>query len=120
MDDQPVLNQAQIGDLRGIDAGKGAVLSRLVGRFVEGLDARTALIAACVDDGRMPDLVIAAHSLKGAAGNLGAARLAAIASRLEVAGREHDGPQAAALVSVLRVESDTARAALLATVRNGA
>ena len=118
MNDAPVLNSEQIDDLRGLDGGCGAVLARLVGRFVGSLEERINVISQCASESRLSDLAIAAHSLKGASGNLGALRLAAVASKLETAAHANDSSQIPALLVALRSESEIARAALTEVTGN--
>lgn len=120
MDNAPILNKEQIDDLRGLDGGCGAVLARLVGRFLSGLDDRANQIVQCATESRPSDLAIVAHSLKGAAGNLGALRLAAVASKLEVAANGNDADQIQTLLVALRSECETARVALTEIVGNSA
>ena len=47
----------------------------------------------------MPGLAAEAHALKGMAGNFGAARLEALAGRMEKASKADDGATAASLVT---------------------
>jgi HPt (histidine-containing phosphotransfer) domain-containing protein len=113
MEQGRILDTDQINELRQVDGGAGAIFSRLVDRFSSSLAERVDNIERCLAENRLPDLKIAAHSLKGAAGNLGAERLAGLCSRIELAAHGGDAALAKEACVALRVESDEARAALL-------
>jgi signal transduction histidine kinase/CheY-like chemotaxis protein len=85
-------------DLAGVDAEKGAARVGGPARYLLLLDAfrRDAeAIAAGLeftpDDGQLERLRVAAHALKGACANIGAAFLSAKAASLEAACRDGDG-----------------------------
>lgn len=83
-DDVPLLHRVRIAELDAcLPAGLLAeLLRRVVGDAEKGATAIAGLRAG--SDG----LAAAAHKLRGAAGNLGLARVAAIAAEIEAAARE--------------------------------
>lgn len=108
----PVLDAAQIKDLRDLDDGAGDVLASIVEVFVTQAVAQIAELKALV---AAPDLVKVkdlAHGLKGASGNLGAGRLAMVCSGLEAAAKAEDGADLAAYVAAIDTEFSAARTAL--------
>jgi len=90
--------QAELAEALGADP-----LSRLLGSFQASLDIRGREIGRAATAGETGLVAALAHSLKGAAGNLGFLRLAAAAGRLEQAARlgEGLGPARSALESAL-------------------
>jgi len=73
------------------DALGDAAFHSLLGSFRASISVRLGEIRAALDGGQTDGLVAAAHSLKGAAANLGFARLAAVSGRLERAGKDGAG-----------------------------
>lgn len=119
LDAMPALNPAQIEDLRNLDGGRGAVLARLVEKFAAVVGARVASIQALASASRTEELSAEAHSLKGAAGNLGAARFAKLCHEIELAGRSGNVALAASLVTRLQDEGERSLAALLQEIGRG-
>ncbi|MFM9970673.1 MAG: Hpt domain-containing protein [Burkholderiales bacterium] len=113
MDKVDLLDLEQIEDLRRIDAGKGAVLARMVDKFAAVIAERVDLIHSHFASRNMTELAMAAHSLKGAAGNLGASRLAALCAQIERAGHDKAEQTAETLIEKLRAEGEVARVSLL-------
>ena len=109
----PILDANQINDLRSIDAGRGAVLRRLVGKFDAVIVERVGLLRMHAEAANMAELAIAAHSLKGASGNLGAQRLAALCFQIEQAAKDNASSLARELIQSLSEEGEIARVALL-------
>lgn len=112
-----ILDRAVLDDLAGSVGGDHAFVVELIETFIADsaaqVDAAEAAIAA--DDAA--SVVRPAHTLKSSSATLGAARLAAQARALEMAGRSGtlDG-EARAVASTLRVEWEAAVAALRAWV----
>ncbi len=102
----PLLNEQFLGDV--ISATSTATMRQIAETFWSAADDLTVqLEAACAQrdaEGRN----VAAHTLKGAAGNVGGARLAELARQIEYA----DPDQAAALAPHLRATLADTRAAL--------
>ncbi|MBA3849380.1 MAG: hypothetical protein C0502_05220 [Opitutus sp.] len=65
----------------------GAFLNELIGIFLADTPQRLAEIRDCLGKGDATTLTRAAHSIKGAAGNFGARRLAAAAYQIEQQGK---------------------------------
>jgi HPt (histidine-containing phosphotransfer) domain-containing protein len=83
---EPVLDHAQLAELRrvGPDDGWG-VLPAVVRVFLEGADALAARVRGNVLAGELVAAGDAAHTLKGAAANVGAGRLVDASLRVEQA-----------------------------------
>lgn len=120
LDAMPVLNPAQIEDLRNLDGGRGAVLARLVEKFAAVVGARVESIQTLASASRAEELSAEAHSLKGAAGNLGASRFAKLCHEIELAARSGNVALAASLATRLRDESEKSLAALFRETGRGA
>ena len=85
----PVLDPGPLAQLRsvGLAGGQPALAETLVASFLEGLEARVAVLSA-VEEPR--EFKRVAHALKGSCLTLGARRLAALAHELEEAGAAGD------------------------------
>jgi len=79
----------------------------LLGSFRASISVRLGEIAAARDLGQYDAVAAAAHSLKGAASNLGFARLAAASGRLEKAGKDGEGDIATLEKAVVDVAKET-------------
>jgi HPt (histidine-containing phosphotransfer) domain-containing protein len=105
--------ERRLDELRGPDpAEDGEFLSELINLFLTEAPAFLAALAAAVEGDDAATVEERAHSLKGAAGNLGAARLAALCGELEAAGRGHRLDSAGPLIGRLQAELDQVRNAL--------
>ena len=113
----PVLDSDHVADLVALDKGAGAVFRRFVDLFVTKAPERMALLAKCEADADCVSLAETAHSLRGAAGNVGAFRLAALLGRIEAAGKTSDLPAARVALALLDAEYAETRAALLDAVK---
>ena len=77
-------------DALGRMGGNGELLNKIIGSFVsDGKKIITALEYA-INEQRMSDAQLHAHSLKGSAGNVGALKLQGIAKDLERAASNHE------------------------------
>jgi CheY-like chemotaxis protein len=103
----PALDQDRLAILRelGPDDGRG-LLPEAVAAFRRGLPAHVAAVQAAVNDGDGPALAQAAHALKGAAANIGAAAVARVSAGLEGLGRDGTPDGGNALVRSLTAELD--------------
>lgn len=110
----PVLDLEQVAELSALDQGRGALLTRFVDLFVAGTGERIARIRKHSESAEAVDLAEAAHSLRGAAGNVGAVRFASVLQRIEVAAIGRDLGAAGAYVALLEAEFALTRSALLA------
>ena len=84
--------------------GDQELLKDLVGVFLSEQSSMLTKVAAAIESGDSAQLRLSAHSLKGAAGHLGAVDVARIASELEVAGenRQADSDNAGPLLKKLQ------------------
>lgn len=95
----PVLDQQSLARLRQLQQpGQPDPVAEIIDLFLQDLPRRMQLISDALSRQDAAALKSAAHSLKGSARNLGAARLAALCAELEKLGQEgHTGATAAAL-----------------------
>ena len=110
----PPVDADHVADLIALDQGKGVVFARFVDAFVARTPQRVAELCSYAGSGDLANLSEAAHSLRGAAGNLGAFRLAVLLGRIEAAGKTGDAAAAREGLALLEAEYDAARAALIA------
>src|SRR6476469_9717060 len=115
----PLLDQAQIADLVALDQGRGALLTRFVDLFVAGTGERITRIRQHVESAEAAALAEAAHALRGAAGHVGAVRLAGVLERIEIAAKGSDLAAAGAAAALLDGEYAATCSALLAATGRG-
>jgi PAS domain S-box-containing protein len=113
------LDMSQIDELLGLD-DSGEVLDDFVGMYTTQAPQRIDEIAKALETGDLPRVVRVAHSLKGASGNLGAARVADVARRIELAGQGGDADAIGPLVEEIRARYVEVEAALNALRRTPA
>jgi HPt (histidine-containing phosphotransfer) domain-containing protein len=113
----PLLDPSHVADLVGLDKGQGAVFRRFVDMFVTKAPERLALLAKSAEEDDCYKLAETAHLLRGAAGNVGAFRLAVLLGRIEAAGKTSDLPAAREILALLDAEYAATRAALLDATR---
>lgn len=117
----PVLDLAQVAELVALDQGRGALLAQFVDVFVAGTGERIDRIRRHSESAEAASLADEAHALRGAAGNVGAVRLARVLERIEVAAIGRDLGAAGAAIALLDAEYAATRTALLAACgRSGA
>jgi CheY-like chemotaxis protein/HPt (histidine-containing phosphotransfer) domain-containing protein len=110
----------RLAQVPGFDAARGlailrgdaATYLRLLDLFLQMHSNDPAKLAACLATGQREKAVFLAHTLKGAAGTVGADRLAAIADRLQVALKAVPPPDQPAMA--LHAELDAIDAGLMA------
>jgi len=110
----PVLDPGALDRLLSFAGGDAEFVVQLVDTFIEDAVGQLDRMAAAIASGSMPDLVLAAHSLKSNSANAGAAQLATICRALEADARDGLVPDAEARVAQARAAFDAARLALLA------
>jgi len=110
----PLLDAAHLADLIALDQGKGAVFIRFADLFVARSPARIAELKSYAKSGDLANLAESAHTLRGAAGNVGAFRLAVLLGRIEAAGKTGDAGAANECLALLDAEYEGTRTALLA------
>ena len=82
-DQGDILDAGQVEDLRGVD--NGVMLARLVGMYVAKTPQRIALLRTHVAAKNFPGVANEAHTLKGASGSIGAARVSDTCLQIEQA-----------------------------------
>ena len=101
-----IFDPAPAEEIRALDPdGATRLLQRIVRRFIEGLPEQLAAMRAQGDDGRAIARR-AAHSLKSAAAQLGAKRLALHAARVEEYLRDGHVGGAESLCDELRIAAE--------------
>ena len=116
--DQPdVLDPSQVEDLRGIDGG--AMLARLVNMYLTKTPDRIKLLREHVAARNFTEVSREAHTLKGASGSIGAARVADTCAQIEQARKAKDEKRLVELVEALEAEYARACHALKAMVATG-
>jgi len=116
--DQPeVLDPSQVEDLREID--DRAMLARLVGMYLSKTPDRIKLLRAHVAAKNFMEISREAHTLKGASGSIGAARVADTCAQIEVARKAKDEKRLEELMDALEAEYARARHALQAMTGPG-
>lgn len=93
----PVMDYKRIQSLFGIKAG---FFKRVVDVFLQSAPQNLDGIENSLDESELEPLRKYSHTLKGAAGNIGGARLSAICAELEGAAREGDLERCTALAPV--------------------
>ena len=113
-DERAVLDPERLGILRGLGAPGGGLLAAAAGAFATASPLVLQTIRAAVGNGDQLGLRRAAHEIAGAAANLGAARVADLARRIEGAAT---GGVDADLVDRLEAELADANDALAEAIR---
>jgi two-component system, sensor histidine kinase and response regulator len=114
-DGRPVLDHAILQGLRGLqEEGEPDLLAELVEVFEQDVPPRLETLREAVENGAAGTVERTAHTLKGSAGNLGAAKMAETARLLQDAGRAGDLSAVPALLQRLDADFEEARAGLSA------
>lgn len=112
-DQLPVLDQEILAGLRELSGtGDDDFLGMLLARFCEGYRALRGELAAALDAGDRELAERAAHSIKGSAANVGAARLSAVANDLQELAEEGELVRAKDGLGALDAEAEATLAAL--------
>jgi two-component system sensor histidine kinase TorS len=112
-----VLDASQVEDLRGVDGG--VMLAKLVGMYLSRTPERIKQLRAHVAGQNFAEIAREAHTLKGASGSLGVARVAEVCSSLELAAKAEDPIPLGELMEALESEFARARHALQAATTPG-
>jgi PAS domain S-box-containing protein len=104
VEDVAPLDMGQIGLLRSLDDGEGAVLGEVISQYMEQSLAQRDLLADAVRAGDAYVIERTAHALRGASANVGGAKLAQICGELEDLGRTQDVSRAAPVFEMFDVE----------------
>ncbi len=110
--DSPLLDEQRFDTLR-TQAGP-VVIAEIVALFVDDMRMRLDQLERARSEQQCSD---AAHAIKGAAGNLGASRLAAIAAEIEKGGAPPSQATVRSRIVALRDELERVIAALESEVR---
>ena len=92
--------------------GSVELMSRLLSVFEPEIGRELVRLDDAIKSGDNPRIANVAHTLKGSAANLSAARLSALASDVEYAARRNESHNHAGLLVELRREFDRCLAAL--------
>jgi two-component system sensor histidine kinase/response regulator len=111
------LDEVVLAGLR--ELGDAELLSELSTMFLDDASSRLAALREAVEEGDARAVERVAHTLKGAAGNMGAPRMAAICAELENVGASGDLERAAELLGRLEEEFGRVRPALEAEAARG-
>lgn len=107
MMDGPTLDEAVLERLRALNEdGEPGLVDEVFGLFLDDAPPRVDEIVSAVAAGDADQTARAAHALKGAAGNIGAGRVQAVAHRIEAAAKGGDLDEGAAALILLRDELD--------------
>lgn len=107
----PAIDPAVLETLRQLnEVGQPDVVEEVLGLFTHEAPKRLDAIAAAISGGDARALQRAAHTLKGAAGTIGAAALSTLCRGLEEMGRQQTLDEAAATLAAVRVEFYRVRA----------
>lgn len=98
IDEQPVLNRADLMDRLDGDPALAAELAEL---FISDVRDTLVSLQTAAERGFAPEVERAGHSLKGAAANLSGERVRHIAAAVETAGKNNDMTAAVAAIKKL-------------------
>ena len=110
-----VLDMEQVGELIALDPTH-AVLAEFVGMYLAQAPARIAAIKGALLDNDLAAVSREAHTFKGASANLGAALVAQVTKKIELAGKAGEGGQIFSWLDELEERYAEAEAALKALV----
>jgi HPt (histidine-containing phosphotransfer) domain-containing protein len=109
----PILDQEAIDNLRALDPDGGdTFLREIAGIFIEDTPKRIAEIESSLAAGDTATFIRAAHTIKGASANIGAAALRAAAEQLEQQAKNKGLVDVAALIAGVKAEFDRTKVAL--------
>jgi len=88
------------------------IVRDFISLYIQNVEGHIAQIAQCFAAGDLPRVAFQAHMIVSVAGSVGAMQTSAFARDVELATRESDQKQLAALVAALRVSGDQSSKAL--------
>ncbi len=113
MSNDPAIDPEAIENLRALDTdGDNSFLREIIGIFLQDTPLRIADLHSSLAEGDVTKFSRTAHSLKGSASNLGAARLSGAAAKLEQQSRHEGLGGVAQQIPVIEAEFAAARAEL--------
>ena len=101
---QDALDPGQIGLLRSLDDGEGAVLAEVIAQYLDHCVGQRDALADAIAAFDAHLVERSAHSLRGASANVGGTKLAQICGELESLGRHQDIAGAATLLDLFDTE----------------
>jgi HPt (histidine-containing phosphotransfer) domain-containing protein len=107
-----VLDTARLEEFREFDDEDLTTTREVIALFLDDAPRRLEAIAAAIEAADAPALALAAHALKGAAGNVGAAALQQESAQLEALAQARVPADAAQRLARLRGFWDATREAL--------
>jgi two-component system, sensor histidine kinase and response regulator len=111
--DKPTIDETVLAQLREFERpDESDFVSKLIGMFLSDLSMRLVEIHAALATADAHRLNRAAHALKGASGELGAARLRALCSRLEAQTANQSVKGIDGLIGIVEEEANRVRLAL--------
>ncbi len=110
---EDLLDHAALDAIRRLLASKPGELRSMMDDYLESAEQQLSNIDAALARGDADAVEMAAHSLKGVSGQMGARQVMAAAHRVEKAAAAGDMEGARALVPALRAAHETARPLLL-------
>ncbi len=111
MSDLPILDSRPLHDLLDL-GGSQELVHELITLFQEDVPVRLAVLKTALDVSDAPQAMMEAHQLKGALSNMGLARFAELASRIESQAREGQLEQVPGIAEVLSAAYEEALHAL--------
>ncbi len=111
------LDRSQIELLLSLDDGEGAALQEIVDEYLAMSEDGHARLLQALDERDQPGVEHAAHALKGASANVGAASLAEVCAAIEARARQAQLQGAAVLTGRFESELSRARSALQAVTQ---
>jgi HPt (histidine-containing phosphotransfer) domain-containing protein len=112
-DDEPDIDRSRLAELRELQSADGSSLVQsFITSFIDRSTDRLGIIRAAATASDTTNLANAVHELKGAAGTIGATRVAGLCYELEAAVRTGHRPRTG-LVDELGLALDHANSALL-------
>ena len=112
MPPEPVIDPAAIETLRSLNPEDDSFLREVIGIFIEDTPQRLAELRTAFASADQTRFTRAAHSIKGSASNLGAARLRSLAEQVEHGSRKNGLAGLDALIPTLEGEFSAAKSEL--------
>ena len=111
LSDLPILDPQPLDDLLNL-GGSAELIHELIALFQEDVPTRLALLQTALETSDAPQVLMEAHQLKGALSNMGLARFAELASRIESHAREGQLEKVPGIAGILSVAYEEALLAL--------
>ncbi|MDM8552373.1 ATP-binding protein [Desulfobacterales bacterium HSG2] len=86
--------------------GNEALCEKFIPMFIENFQDRIQKLRTAIDENNLGQIIMEAHSIKGACANISAHRLRDVACQIELGGEEGDSVKAGSLMDKLEAEFD--------------